>query len=51
MELIAHRLNKIKELKKLPKKYGVEIDLRSSGSKIIFNHDSYIIIIKNYMEL
>jgi len=41
MELIAHRLNKIKELKKLPKKYGVEIDLRSSGSKIILNHDSY----------
>ena len=41
MELIAHRLNKIKELRKLPKKYGVEIDLRSSGSKIILNHDPH----------
>ncbi len=41
MELIAHRLNKIKELKKLPKKYGAEIDLRSKGSKIFLNHDPY----------
>ncbi|MBD1150646.1 hypothetical protein IDH12_04595 [Pelagibacterales bacterium SAG-MED29] len=41
MELIAHRLNKIKELTKLPKKYGAEIDLRSSGSKIILHHDSF----------
>ena len=39
MELIAHRINNIKELKKLPKKYGAEIDLRSYGSKIILNHD------------
>ena len=41
MELIAHRLNKIKELKKLSKKYGAEIDLRSKGSKIFLNHDPY----------
>jgi hypothetical protein len=41
MELIAHRLNKIKELRKLPKKYGVEIDLRSNGSKIVLNHDPH----------
>ena len=39
MELIAHRINNIKELIKLPKKYGAEIDLRSYGSKIILNHD------------
>jgi len=41
MELIAHRLNKITELKKLPKRYGAEIDLRSSGSKIILHHDPH----------
>ena len=41
MELIAHRLNKIKELRQLPKKYGVEIDLRSSSSKIVLNHDPH----------
>ena len=40
MELIAHRLNKIKELKKLPRKYGAEIDLRTSGSNIILHHDA-----------
>ena len=41
MELIAHRINKIKELKKLPKKYGAEVDLRSYGSKIILNHEPH----------
>ena len=39
MELIAHRLNKIKELRKLPIQYGAEIDLRSRGSQIILSHD------------
>ena len=41
MELIAHRLNKIHELKRLSKKYGAEIDLRSNGSNIILNHDPH----------
>ena len=41
MELIAHRLNKISELKRLSKKYGAEIDLRTNGSKIILHHDPY----------
>ena len=41
MELIAHRLNKISELKKLSKKYGAEIDLRTNGSRIILHHDPY----------
>jgi hypothetical protein len=41
MELIAHRLNKINELRQLPKRYGVEIDLRSRGSEIILHHDPY----------
>ena len=41
MELIAHRLNRIIDLKKLPKKYGAEVDLRTKGSKIILNHEPY----------
>ena len=28
MEYIAHRINTIAELKKLPEEYGVELDLR-----------------------
>ena len=41
MELIAHRINQISQLKRLPQKYGSEIDLRSRGSKIILNHDPH----------
>ena len=41
MEIIAHKINKLKQLKVLPRKYGSEIDLRTSGSKIILNHDPY----------
>ena len=41
MEIIAHRINKLSQLKVLPKKYGSEIDLRSFGSNIILNHDPY----------
>ena len=41
MEIIAHRINKIKDLKTLPKKYGAEIDVRSNGSKIILNHNPF----------
>lgn len=41
MEIIAHRINKIKILKSLPIKYGAEIDLRSKGSNIILNHEPF----------
>ena len=41
MELIAHKINKLKELNQLPEKYGAEVDLRSSGSQIILNHDPF----------
>ena len=36
MILIKHRANKIKDLKKLNKNYGVEIDIRSKGKSYIF---------------
>ena len=39
MEIIIHRVNSIKKLKQIPNKYGVEIDVRSFGSKLILNHE------------
>ena len=41
MELVIHRVNIIKELKKIPKEYGCEIDIRTDGSKLILNHDPF----------
>ena len=41
MELIAHRINTIEELKRLPVNYGVEIDLRDSGESLILQHDPF----------
>jgi hypothetical protein len=41
MILIKHRINKISDLKKTPKKYGVEIDLRSENKKIYLHHDPF----------
>ena len=44
MEFIAHRINKLEELRKLPEKYGVEIDLRDNvDGKIYINHDPFIL--------
>ncbi len=39
MKIIIHRVNKIKELNKIPSKYGVEIDIRSFNKKLILNHE------------
>jgi hypothetical protein len=41
MKFIAHRINTIEELKKIPKEYGTEIDLRDNGSDIILQHDPF----------
>jgi hypothetical protein len=41
MEFIAHRINTIQELKKVPKKYGVEIDLRDYRDRVILQHDPF----------
>ena len=42
MEYIIHRINSINELKKIKKSYGVEIDIRSNGSKLILNHEPFV---------
>jgi hypothetical protein len=41
MEIVAHRINLIKELNSVPIKYGCEIDIRSKGSNLILNHEPY----------
>jgi hypothetical protein len=41
MEFIAHRINTIRELIDLPVSFGVELDLRDSGSRLVLNHDPF----------
>lgn len=42
MEFIAHRINTIDELKKLPEKYGVELDLRDDlNGRIYIQHNPF----------
>ena len=40
-EFIAHRINKISDLKNLPSNFGVEIDLRDHQGKIVIGHDPF----------
>lgn len=42
MEYIAHRKNSIEDLKQSNSAYGVEIDIRTFGDKLILNHDPYL---------
>ena len=42
MEIVIHRINKIKELKNIPLKYGCEIDIRTNGNKLILNHEPFM---------
>jgi hypothetical protein len=41
MEIIIHRVNTVKELKKIPHNFGIEIDIRTYKDKIILNHEPY----------
>jgi hypothetical protein len=41
MEYIVHRINTIEELKKIPKEYGIELDLRDFGDRLILQHDPF----------
>lgn len=42
MKLIAHRRNKVEELIATPTKYGVEVDIRSRGERLITHHDPFV---------
>ena len=39
MLIICHRVNKIADLKGTPREFGVEIDIRGYGKKLLLNHD------------
>jgi len=39
--ICAHRINKIEDLKQLSTNYGVEIDVRAYGKRLILNHEPY----------
>lgn len=42
MKLIAHRCNTISELVATPTTYGIEVDIRSFGEKLVIHHDPLI---------
>lgn len=37
--IIIHRVNTIEKLKNIPQEYGVEIDVRGFGRRLLLNHD------------
>ena len=39
MKLIAHRRNTVSELLSTDPKYGIEVDIRSEGDRLIIHHD------------
>lgn len=41
MKYVAHRVNTIDELKKIPTAYGVELDLRDDGNELVLQHDPF----------
>lgn len=41
MHYIAHRVNTIAKLRETPTEYGVEIDLRDRGDRLILQHDPF----------
>jgi hypothetical protein len=36
---IVHRVNTIRQLKKIPPRFGVEVDIRGFGKKLVLNHE------------
>ncbi len=41
MDYIAHRINRLEQLVDLPTSYGVELDLRDRGERLILQHDPF----------
>lgn len=41
MEIVVHRVNTVEALDLVPPEFGVEIDLRAEGSRIILNHEPF----------
>lgn len=41
MILVSHRRNTIEQLRETPTQYGVEVDIRSEGGRLIIHHDAF----------
>jgi len=41
VEYIAHRINTVNELVNIPVEYGVEVDLRDVGGRVVLQHDPF----------
>lgn len=41
MILISHRRNTIEQLRQTPEQYGVEVDIRSEGDRLIVHHEAF----------
>ena len=39
--LVAHRRNTAAELREVPPRYGVEVDVRTAGSELVLHHDPF----------
>jgi hypothetical protein len=42
MNLIAHRRNTLAELAATPLQYGIEVDIRSLGERLVIHHDPFV---------
>jgi len=42
MQIISHRRNTIEELRATPTQYGIEMDLRSYGDRLIVHHEPFV---------
>ncbi len=43
MNVIAHRKNTLSDLLATPRRFGVEVDVRSGGSQLIVHHDPFVL--------
>ena len=41
MHRIIHRVNTVEALTKVPKNFGVEVDIRTEGNRLIMHHDPF----------
>jgi len=41
LKLIRHRCNQIDELQATPTDYGIEVDIRSQGDRLVIHHDPF----------
>ncbi len=41
MQIFVHRVNTIEKLEKVSSAYGIEIDIRAEGEKLILNHEPF----------